>query len=737
MMSRFHRIVMLLALGFLASSARADSQGIEVNIRAAQIRIAPATAGALRLSVSYVGDERPRPSIFLADTTNQPTVAWERITDGDLVGIQSAAGQLLVDPTSGHWVLRDASGKSIVGGDIGNLTDDNKTQITVDRSNVEHFYGSGDVAGKGPGKLPAHLLHTFGKAEVAGGRAAVPYYWSTAGYAAMVIGRKDNSPASWDGRNADSLTWSVAGPCADLYLMPAGDLYAAARAYAELSGFPVVPPRWTFGYLQCRWGWKDKAYIDDTMKQFVDRNLPVDAFIFDFEWFTPQPDYEVKPQGRPDYQDFSWNPLLFPDPANQIAELKKNGIHFVAIRKPRLGNSDRLVMMRRNGWGLPPGGRPEDARCMNFANADCRDWYAKELVPLLRAGIDGWWDDEGEITVSTYYWWNYAQAQALAMIDPSLRLWTVDRSFEPGLQRFGAAAWTGDIDSDWPTLARVPAQLLNWSLAGMDYGTCDIGGFQGNDTPELLTRWMQMGVFMPVMRSHSVYTVVPRFPWLYGPEAEDAIRKALDLRYRMIPYYYSLAHQAYETGAPIMRPLVMEFPADEQVADLTDQWLIGRGVMAAPILNQGGSRSVYLPGDTWYAFGSGEPLAGNRVVQVSAALDQIPMYVRAGTILPLGPVIQHTDQLPGGDLEVQVYPGKDADFTLVEDDGLTKAYLDGQIRRTAFHWDDAGRRLSWTISGPYQGKDIFTAIKVVVFDQGGAKIGQGSLDSSGNVVIGP
>lgn len=691
-----------------------------------QIQIAAATTGALRLSVSYDGQTSSLPSIFIANTTNQASAS-----------IKTAVGELLVDRRGGRWTLRDPSGKTVIAsGDLGILISEERTgkpvvQIKIDhaRGDTERFYGSGGGRG-GPG----NLLHLKGDSVVAGGYAMIPYYWSDAGYAALAVSSDDNTPAIWDGRSAKSVTWSFPGKRADLYLMPAANLYDAARAYAQLSGYPAVPPRWTFGYLQSRWGWKDQAYIDDVAKQFIDRKLPVDAFIFDFEWFTPRPDYELTAQGSADYRDFSWNPLLFPDPAGQIAQLKKQGIHFVAIRKPRLGNSAALVMARRKGWILPQG-NGVDARCLDFANSDCRDWYARQLIPLLRCGIDGWWDDEGEITVTTYYWWNQAQAMALAAVNPARRLWTIDRSFEPGVQRFGAAAWTADIPSDWQTLAKTPADLLNWSLAGMDYGACDIGGFLGNDSPELLTRWMQMGVFLPVMRAHSLNTVQPRFPWLYGLAAEDAIRKALDLRYRLIPMYYSLAHQAHETGAPLMRPLVMEFPNDPKVADMTSQWLIGRGLLAAPILNPGNRRRVYLPDDDWYVLGTNQRLAGNRVIAVDAPLDQIPLYVRAGTILPLGPVIQHTDQLPGGSLEVQVYPGKDADFTLVEDDGLTKAYLDGQVRRIKFHWDDAARRLSWKISGPYNGNDVFRSIQAVVFDAGRIKRAQAPLSLDMSLLI--
>jgi alpha-glucosidase len=227
---------------------------------------------------------------------------------------------------------------------------------------------------------------------------------------------------------------------------------------------------------------------------------------------------------------------------------------------------------------------------------------------------------------------------------------------------------------------------------------------------------MEAGVFFPVMRTHSEYNMVPHFPWLFGPEALAAIKQALELRYQLIPYYYSLAHEANETGVPLMRPLLMEFPDDPQVANLSNQWLMGPGLMAAPILDPSGSRSVYLPKDSWYRFNSSGRLEGGQTLQVTAALNEIPIYVRAGTILPIGPVIEHTAQLPGGPLEVQVYPGKDATFAFVEDDGESTAYLKGASRHTIFHWDDAAGKLSWTVEGTYDGPSCFKKMVVSRFD---------------------
>ena len=182
-----------------------------------------------------------------------------------------------------------------------------------------------------------------------------------------------------------------------------------------------------------------------------------------------------------------------------------------------------------------------------------------------------------------------------------------------------------------------------------------------------------------------------------------------------------------------MRPLLMEFPDDPKTANLSDQWMVGGSLMAAPMLQAGGKRSVYLPAGCWYGFGSNLPLKGKRTIEITAGLNEIPLYVRAGSLLPLGPVIQHTSQLPGGPLELQIYPGQDATFTLFEDDGETTGYLKGQVRRTTFGWQDKARRLTWKSEGPYAGKDVFQNLRVVLFGPREKIEAESALNSSGEL----
>lgn len=713
--------------------------------RPVSVETTAVNAHTFRLHVSFSNAPAKQPSLFIDPDASKPPVAGEAVTDGAFGGVRTAGGALLVDREKGLWLLKDGQGRVVISATpLASLGSDARTgqpQVTCPlgaAAGQAAIYGSGDMNGG--------ILQQRGQSRVGNGITGVPYYWSSAGYSVLALGENDNAPANWQRSEADgTITWTVPGSSVDLYLTPAARLQSAEEDYAALTGRPPVPPRWTIGYLQSRWGWRDRAYIEDTLKQFIDRRLPVDAFIFDFEWFTPQPDYTVPAAGATNYNDFSWNPVLFPEPAMQIADLHAHGVHMVGIRKPRLGSSELLTQLRARGWitaaraGAPGGGALRrggtEQRLLDYSREDVRDWYASQLVPLLKTGVDGWWNDEGEQTYTTYTYWNQSEAQAQAQANPTLRLWTINRAFQPGMQRYGAAAWTGDIGSNWRALADTPARLLNWSLAGMYYGACDIGGFTGQDTPELLTRWMEAGVFFPVMRSHSVNSVQPRFPWLYGGPAEAAMRKALELRYRLVPYYYSLAHEAAEKGTPLMRPLAMAYPDDPQVANLTSQWLMGEGLMPAPILSQTNQRSVYFPAGTWYAFDSNQTRTGSQSAEVSAELDQIPVFVRAGTILPLAPVLQHTDDLPGGPLDLQIYPGASASFTLTEDDGLTTAYRTGQLRRVTFTWDDAARTLGWIVDGPYRGKDVFKEMKVTVFDPIGVVSRNASLESSGKIVL--
>jgi alpha-glucosidase len=707
------------------------------------------SAGSTSVQITAIRSDVFRISI---DTAGQPAQPIEtvfldpRLTPADLGRVsknasghqelQTTQGILELDPTTGSVSLRDAQGNTLMPPAV--IAEPRPRPTTTSPAAVGIHVGwpqdrPFEIYGCGNGA--DHLLQHEVKAHVDNGIAVEPFFWAPAGFANFVVGSDDNTPAQCDGDVENgAVTWSVPGKSADLYLIIAPTLGDASRSLLSLTGRPPVPPRWAFGYLQSRWGWVDQSYVDDALKQFTTRRLPVDAFIIDFEWYTTFPDYEVKPEGVKNFSDFGWNPALFPHPAEQLKQMHDAGIHFVGIRKPRLGNDQTLAMIRSKGWDLH-GGPRFDARDLQFSNPGLRSWYARQDEPLLRDGVDGWWNDEGEFTYTTYTYWNQTERQALDAVHPTARLWTLNRAFQPGTSRWGAAAWTGDVTATWDAFQKTPTALLNWSVAGMPYDGCDIGGYSGETNPELLVRWMQAGTFFPVMRAHSERTVKPHFPWLFGPDAEAAIRKTLDLRYRLVPMLYSLAHTTTETGEPIMRPLVMQYPRDPNVADLSSEWLVGTNLLVAPVLTSGGRRSIYLPDDIWYDFSTGERVAGNRQFDRDVPSDVVPLYVRGGSILTLAPEIQHTQDLPGGPLDLEIFSGRDGQSTLVEDDGSTTAYSTGNLRRTIFKWNDVTRTLSWTQSGPYNGRDCFRSVRITLRDGTSRPPLEQPLGTSGEVVV--
>jgi alpha-glucosidase (family GH31 glycosyl hydrolase) len=269
--------------------------------------------------------------------------------------------------------------------------------------------------------------------------------------------------------------------------------------------------------------------------------------------------------------------------------------------------------------------------------------------------------------------------------------------------------------------------VLNWALAGAPYVTCDIGGFSGETNPLLLSRWYGVGVFMPVMRVHSTISATPHFPFpeLWGQEASDAMRTLLALRYSLLPHMYSLGHEAFLTGLPIARPMVMEF-ADAATAPLTSQWMIGDALLVAPVLTDDNATSAVLPrlaaGCVWFGFAadsqSGQTFAGGQTVPLSGVpLDAVPAFVRSGGILALAPPIQYSDALPGGPLNAVAFAGADGAFTLYEDDGETRGYAAGLVSYVNLTWDDSRHCLSWARGGAAgaAGARAFTQIAVTAY----------------------
>ena len=496
---------------------------------------------------------------------------------------------------------------------------------------------------------------------------------------------------TWRSPVADAIDYVViAGPSADEVM----------AGYREISGATPVMPRWAYGYIHCRERFHSSEEIVDTLREFRRRKLPVDVMVQDWQYW-----------GRHGWNAMRFDEDHYPDPAALVRDV--HGL------KGRLMLSvwARIARDTELGRSAAAGGHYIDQTdWVDFFNPKSAAFYwNNQRERLLKLGIDAWWQDATEPEnddlagrrtaagrgerVRLAYPWHVTrtvyegQRQAL----PDQRVMIMTRSAFPGQQRHASATWSGDIGNDWDTLKRQIPAGLNMSAAGYAYWTVDAGGFfrpgdgQYTDTAyhERLIRWFQYATFLPLQRVHG-YMTNTEF-WRYGDRVEAVARQYLELRYRLLPYLYSVAHELHAKGSPIMRPLVFDFPDDPQALDQAHSYLFGRALHVAPVVApQASTWPVYLPQSAggWVDFWTGERRAGGRTHDVASPLERIPLHLRAGSILPLGPVLQSTADATGEVLDLYVVPGRDGAFDLYEDGGLDYAYERSALSVVRMTWDD-------------------------------------------------
>ncbi|MCK4797009.1 MAG: glycoside hydrolase family 31 protein, partial [Spirochaetes bacterium] len=614
----------------------------------------------------------------------------QKFEESDLFGIKTNDSIITISKNSQEICLINKAGDTVLEKWklIFHSGDQPYWEVIFTCTSNERNYGIGNPEmGKSGG-----LLKSYAVTSVGNGISKLPFYWSTAGYGILIDFEKKGM--IWRKRGNTHFL-NIPDKVLDIYIILGNDPYQILDVYTNLTGKPPIPPRWSFGFMLSRWGYKGWEDVKDKWETFRAKKIPVDVFIYDYDWFK---------------KDWEWDFKTFPDPKANLQLASKMGIKFIGIRKPRCDYKENLDFIKEREWLL--FGTSSD---INFVIPEARKWWWDKQIPLFKTGIAGWWNDEAENSLLEYYYMVLTQLQGMQKIYPDTRVWTINRAFSPGLQRLGAAVWTGDVAASWQDLQNQPGTFLNYGMLGMPYSSSDIGGFHGKPSGELYTRWIQLGIFTPVMRAHGVLNS-PRWPWAFGEDVEDAVKKAIELRYTLIPYLYSCARIANLTGAPINRALFFEFGDDPQSFGLEDQWLVGRGILVAPILNPDGIREIYLPAAKWYEFETGKIIEGPNFFTKKANLDVVPIYIREGTILPLGPVMQHTDEINEMSLTINIYAGKDGAFSLYLDDGKTHAYDNGDYNETIFEWNQENHTLIINEpKGKYKGYKKYLINKINVF----------------------
>lgn len=580
---------------------------------------------------------------------------------------------------------------------------------------------------------------------------AVPVYLAVRpelSYGVYVNATRKNS---FDLSNPGELKFESGGEELDVYVAFGPQPLKVLETLSDLLGRMPMPPKWALGYHQSRWSYGTESDVRTLAESFRNKEIPCDVIHLDIDYMDG-------------YRVFTWNKDRFPNPKKMADDLLANGFRLVNIIDPGVKvDSDyavykdgvkKDVFVRTAEGDLAKGFVwPDESVFPDFSRSDVRKWWGNWQKTLIESGISGIWNDMNEpavfekpfsegggevgtlpedalqgladertthAEVHNLYGSGMAQAsyEGMRRDNPTERAFHLCRSGFAGIQRW-TASWMGDNVSCWEHLEMSMGQMLNMGLSAVPFVGVDIGGFSGNATPELFARWMQIGALYPFSRGHSCAGTLPHEPWVFGETVEEITRDVLSLRYRLLPYLYSVFWRAAQRGYPIWRALFLHYPDDVNTYHINDQVLIGRYLMAAPIAAPGlTARQVYLPEGEWFDWWEGTRYEGGQYILAEAPLNRLPLYVRGGAIIPMGPLVQHTAEIdPAGPLHIHIFPGQGY-FTLYEDDGVSYDFEKGGYGQTHFKVETTAEDIKLSIGtreGDYQ---IPERDMIIVFHDG-------------------
>ena len=526
---------------------------------------------------------------------------------------------------------------------------------------------------------PAELLKRGRQVAKAGaqGDAGAPLVWSTAGFGVLL----DSKGATFDLRQASLSVTGLSRPDPDFYLI-AGEPEAIFAAVAGLSGHAPLFPKWSLGFINSQWGIDEKELLQD-VRTYRAKHIPLDAFELDFDW---------KAWGEDDYGEFRWNPLTFPDgPSGKLREeLEAEGVHLIGIMKPRIhvDTEEGRYATAHRLW--IPGQKPtpdyfshKPVENLDFDNPATRAWFFNPtLQHSFRTGIVGWWNDEADEAGGNTQFLNMERS----LYDGQRRLtdtrvFSLNRNFWLGAQRYAYGLWSGDIQTGFATMARQRSRMLSAIDVGEMWWSMDGGGFIGHPSDENYARWIEFGAFTPIFRVHGEH-YQKRQPWRYGPIAERAATHAIRLRYELLPYIYSYAWHDTQAGVGLVRPLAFAWPQDPKVRNDFSAWMFGEWLLVSPIVEQGQiEKRIYLPAGVWTDLASGKVYLGGRSITLpvkSKTWSDIPLFIRQGAIIPTEPAEDYAGQDPASTLRVDIFADSARTrFDYYDDDGTTYAYEHG------------------------------------------------------------
>jgi alpha-glucosidase len=712
------------------------ARGLHVQAERGYLAIEFVTPDVVRVRMRQTADFPPPFSYAIAN------IDWPAVTPryrSEQASLSVSAGQLIcrIERSSCRLTFLTAGGQVVCQDKDGIAWREREVRWTRQLPQQEGCFGLGERA---------HGLNLRGERLALWNtdphhykRGDDPLYASIPFYLGLQPGRAcgilwDNPARGYVDLGAtrpDEMTFLAEDGELRFYLFVGPNTAEVLKQYTDLTGRMPLPPLWALGFHQSRYSYESEAVFHQVAKEFRERKLPCDVLYFDIDYMDG-------------FRVFTWDRKRFPTLPGLLADLSRQGFKSVAIIDPGIkvdpgydvydDGVKQDVFLKYPDGALTTGPVwPGDSHFPDFTSARVRAWWAEQVAPLIYAGFTGFWNDMNEPTIFIHsnntlpdyvvHDWDgagrshlqgghnvYGMLMARATREglqkqrPDQRHFVMTRAAYAGAQRY-TSAWTGDNMSTWDHLRLSISMVLNMGLSGMAFTGPDVGGFAGTPDGELYTRWMQLGSMLPYFRAHTANGTPAQEPWSYGESYEKIARAALELRYQLLPYIYSTVAQCAQSGIPIARPLFMADPTDDNLRTIDDSFMLGDSLLVAPVLEKGATkRDVYLPRGVWYEYHTGKLIDGAQRVTVDAPLERLPLYVRAGRVIPMWPVMQYVGEKRLDEARLRVYAGS-GETTIYEDAGEGLGYQHGDYRWSYFtcKFLPSGQfAIEWRRAGQYQ-----------------------------------
>jgi len=728
-----------ILVGSGESTSKALPNGVQLSSGKLILQVVALRDDVLRVRASGNGELPEDASWAVPEQVRHQAAAVTPEAAPDAVGFRSNALHVRIDRATLGLSISDRQGNILQEDAVGWPMEFHGSAFRVFKKmpSDEHYFGLGDAVGALNRRGQAFRLWNTDAFRFQ--ESTAPLYKSIPFFLTMRAGRSlgvllDNTwSTSFDfGRTErDIYSFGADGGPIDYYLFYGPDPKHVVMTYALLTGLPPLPPLWSLGFQQSRFSYATEDRVRSIAARLRVDKIPSDVLYLDI-------DYQKQ------YRPFTVNTNRFPHFREMLSDLKRDNFHVVAItdlhiaRLPNAGYIPYDSGLAGDHFVKNPDGSnyvgtvwPGPSVFPEFTQQQARDWWGNLYKDFVSDGVAGFWNDMNEpsifltqsltmpdnvqhrideigftprtashLEIHNVYGMENSRAtyEGLLKINPNVRPFVLTRATYAGGQRY-AATWTGDNTSSWNHLRLTTPMLLNLGLSGFGLSGADVGGFVGTPGPELLTRWTELGTFQPIDRNHTNKGSGDKEVWVDGPEQEAIRRRYIEERYRLMPYFYTVVEELSRTGLPIVRPLFLEFPdatGDKHPLDIDagNEFLFGPDFLVAPppFPEQRDSYRLRLPPGVWYDYWTGAQVQsgegnsnkdpGDPVIQPQ--LDTLPVYVREGTILPMEPLTQSTEEKPQGPLILRVYPGKDCKGSLYMDDGTTMAYKHGDYLRIEF-----------------------------------------------------